>query len=395
MPAGKSSVKTIAINALNSNSGGGRSIRDSYLQLLNEQALRHRYVVLVAKGAELAFVSNPSIEIRELPAPYSKGIIAPLIYEFALERTLKNIDADVVLNLGDLIVNTKARQLYLFDWSYALDVHAKVWAGMTPIDRLTRKTKLWLLRRRIRQADVVVAQTAYIKSKLVEKFGLVDVRVIGNAPMLDGAPDGGQPGFDLPEGVRLVCPSVYYPHKNLEILLDLGDLIKARSLGYRIITTVNPGGQAARRFLEAIVERRLQDVVHNIGQVPPERMKVLYKQCHALLMPTLLESFSIVYPEAMLYGLLIFTSDMWFARSVCADAAQYFDPLNAESILRSLEDVFHNEESQHALLAAGRRRLASFPTWADNFSSYQSIIHELLDRSRSRRNPAPDASRHG
>lgn len=378
-------MKTVAINALNANSGGGRSIRDSYLKLLNERELRERYVVLAAKGADLAFVTNPNIAVMELPGAYSRTVMAPFVYRFVLGRLLDRIGADAVLNLGNLVIRTAARQLYVFQWAYALDVPEKVWLDMAPTDRLRRRAKLWLLRRCFHEADIVVAQTEHIGRMLVEKYRLADVRVIGNAPTLDDAPGGEREApFDLPAGVRLVYPCVYYPHKNLEILLDLGESIKARNLDYRLVTTVEPDGGAAGRFVEAIARRGLESIVRNIGQVRPSRMKALYRQCDALLMPSLLESFSIVYPEAMRHGLPIFTSDMWFARSVCGDAARYFDPFDAQDILRSVEEVFSDDAARRALADAGRRRLASFPSWPENFSRYQELLSELSTASPRR-----------
>ena len=40
-------MKPIVVNALNSNSGGGKSIRDSYLKILNEQELENRYIIII------------------------------------------------------------------------------------------------------------------------------------------------------------------------------------------------------------------------------------------------------------------------------------------------------------------------------------------------------------
>lgn len=371
-------MKTVAINALNSNSGGGKSIRDSFLRLLNEQPLEMRYVVIVPKGADLAFLSNPHIELLELPAFWSRGVLAPLVYRFVLGSVIEKVGAQVVLNLGDLVVMTKARQLYVFDWPYALDVHKKVWSGMSWGDWLSRKTKLALLRRDFARADIVVAQTAYIRDRLLEKYHLRDVRVIGNAPTIQHGIAG--EGFDLPAGVLLVSPSVYYPHKNLEVLLDLATLVQARGRDYRIVTTVSPVSSAARSFLDSIDRRGLRDMVINVGQVPHDRMAALYSQCDGLIMPTLLESFSIVYPEAMHHGLPIFTSDLWFAHSVCGEAAAYFDPFDAEDILRSLDRVYGDPSARDALIDAGRQQLAAFPSWPDNFASYQALIKQLLDQ---------------
>lgn len=376
-------MKTVAINALNSNSGGGKSIRDSFLRLLDEQELRERYVVIVAKGADLGFITNPNIEILEMPRLYGRAVMAPIVYRFVLGRVLERTGAGVVLNIGDLILNTRTRQIYLFDWPYALDVHRQVWAGMKFVDWLNRKTKLWLIRRDFHRPDIVIAQTGVVKNRLEELYGLSDVRVINNAVTIDPKAVDGDRDFSLPEGVRLVYPAVYYPHKNLEVLLGVASLIRDAGLPYRIVTTVDPDTAAARRFLDEIAERGLEDVICNIGQVPLDDMHGLYRQCDALLMPTLLESFSIVYLEAMHHGLPVFTSDMWFARSVCGEAARYFDPFDAADMLRAIEDVMPDPSAKEALVAAGRRQLASFPSWEENFATHRRFIGELLAEGRS------------
>lgn len=370
-------MKTVAINALNSNSGGGKSIRDSYLKLLNEVNLTERYVVITAKVVDLGFLNNPNIEVMVMPRFWSRALLAPLIYRFLLGRVLRRIGANVVLNMGDLIVHTDAKQIYIFDWSYALDVHPKVWEGMNFFDRLNRRVKLWLIKRDFTKPDIVIAQTDFIRGRLKELYGVHDVRVINNAVTINTNPGEVTLDFALPIGVRLVYPSVYYPHKNLEVLLDLAVAIKSSQLDYRIVTTVNPDTDAARRYLDSIAERGLQDVITNIGQVPLNQMHSLYKQCDALLMPTLLESFSIVYLEAMHHGLPVFTSDMWFAQAVCGDAAKYFDPFDAKDILRALEEVMPHPLVKRDLTEAGARRLASFPTWEENFATYQQYIDEL------------------
>lgn len=371
-------MKTVAINALNSNSGGGKSIRDSYLKLLNEEKLTERYVVITAKGADLSFLNNPNIEVMEMPRFWSRTLLAPLIYRFLLSEVLRSVGANAVLNMGDLIVHTDAKQIYIFDWPYALDVHPKVWGGMDFVDRLNRRVKLWLINRDFMRPDIVIAQTDFIRGRLKELYGVQDVRVITNAVTINTAPGEVMLDFALPKGVRLVYPSVYYPHKNLEVFLDLARLIKSSQLDYRIVTTVNPDTDAARRYLDSITELGLQGIITNIGQVPLNQMHSLYKQCDALLMPTLLESFSIVYLEAMHHGLPVFTSDMWFARAVCGDAAEYFDPFDAEDILRALEEVMPHPSVKRDLSEAGARRLASFPAWEENFATYQKYIGELL-----------------
>tara|TARA_R110000824_G_scaffold401149_3_gene611007 strand:- start:13571 stop:14494 length:924 start_codon:yes stop_codon:yes gene_type:complete len=303
--------------------------------------------------------------------------MAPLVYGFVLGRLIENWGADAVLNLGDLIIDTAVKQLYIFDWPYALEVHPEVWAGMTLRDWIVRRAKLWLLTRNFHRANIVVAQTGGIREMLIEKYRLRDVRVIGNAATVDEASSWSAVKFDLPDGVKLLSPSVYYPHKNLEVLLGVADAIRSRDLNYRIVVTINPDSKAAAKFLAEIWSRGLEGVICNVGQVSLASMPSLYKQCDAVIMPTLLESFSIVYLEAMHYRLPILTSDMWFSRSVCGNAAKYFDPFDAQEILSSVEEIFLDESKRSALVEAGVHRLETFPTWKENFETYQSTMAEL------------------
>lgn len=376
-------MKTVVVNALNSNSGGGKSIRDSLVGLLDATKLDARYIVIVAQDANLPTLSNPNLEIMRLPAFYSRKVMAPLTYRMALGRYIDRWGASVVLNLGDVIIRTRAKQIYVLDWPYVLDVHPRVWATMSARDRLIVSAKLMLHRLYFKEPSVLIAQTAEIRSMLVERFALPDVRVIGNAPTLDGHGEGEAFAGPLPQGLRLVCPSMYYPHKNLEVLLDVAEKTKGRGADYRIIVTVTPNSPAASRFVSAISERGLQDVLINVGQVPLAQMQSLYAQSHGLLLPTLLESFSIVYPEAMAHRLPIITSDLWFARAVCGDAASYCDPVDAADIVRAVDAAMGTEQARQRLAEAGTKRLASFPTWADNFAAFQAIIGELLGSSRS------------
>jgi glycosyltransferase involved in cell wall biosynthesis len=330
-------MKTVVINALNSNSGGGKSIRDSFVRLLDATPLDSRYVVFTAHDADLEPISNPNLKILRLPAFLGKKALAPFTYRVALGRYIDRCGASVVLNLCDVIIKTRAQQIYVLDWPYVLNVHEKVWSSMSPRDQIIVWSKLMLHRLFFKEPAVVIAQTDEIRSILIDRYGLVDVRVIGNAPTLVAESSSEQFDAPLPQGVRFVCPSMYYPHKNLEILLDVAQMIKERGTDYRIIVTVTPNTPAAARFVASISERQLQDVVVNVGQVPLGRMQSLYAQCQALVLPTLLESYSIVYPEAMAEGLPIVTSDLWFARAVCGEAASYCNPVDAVDILRAMD----------------------------------------------------------
>ena len=89
--------------------------------------------------------------------------------------------------------------------------------------------------------------------------------------------------------------------------------------------------------MRAIESQGLTDRILNLGPVDLEDLPNVYRASDALFLPTLLESFSGTYLEAMHYGLPILTTDLDFARNICRDAALYFDPENLDGIVNLLE----------------------------------------------------------
>tara|TARA_X000000950_G_scaffold229307_1_gene277113 strand:- start:15734 stop:16873 length:1140 start_codon:yes stop_codon:yes gene_type:complete len=376
----------VAINALNSNSGGGESIRNSYLKLLNKEKLSKKYFVIASKKSDINFINNENIKIIKMGMFASSSVFAPIVYDVILNKLLKKISADIVLNIGDLIIRTEVKQIYVFDWSYALEVHPKVWERMNAADWIRRKIKVFLIRKNLRRPNIVIAQTKYIAEKLQKTYELEDVRVLNNAVTLNASVKE-KVNYWLPAGKLLFYPSIYYPHKNIEIFIPLAKIIKEKNLDCKIITTVNPNTIAAKKFLKFIELMELKDTIINIGQVPSSEMSGIYKRIDALLMPTLLESFSIVYLEAMYHKVPILTSNMWFARSVCGNAAVYFDPLDENDIYNSIEKFLTNNTLRASLIKKGVARLSQFPTWDKTFTAINGFINESLSaNSLSRKN---------
>ena len=372
----------IAVNGINSKTGGGKSILHNYMTLLDKSILEDRYLLLTPDPSAFAWIRNDRIEIVGVPDWYGRTIASPFVYEFVLDRVLKRYRIDIMFNMGDLVVNTGVKQVYLFDWSYAIHPRGMVWVRMARRDWFIRKVKLFLLKRRIRRPTVTIAQTPVAKEALQMLYGLTNVKIVPNAVSLDNLDSDRDERFALPSGKRLLYLTYYYPNKNLEVLLPVARRIRELGRDYRIIITIAPSQhKKAERLLEEIRIQDLGAIIVNVGPVEMAHVPSLYRSCDGLLMPTLLESFSGTYVEAMFHGIPIFTSDLDFAKGVCGDAACYFDPHDAHDIVRKIDTVFDNITCSASLIEAGRRVLASLPDWSHAFKLYQEIIRDALPRA--------------
>ena len=97
----------------------------------------------------------------------------------------------------------------------------------------------------------------------------------------------------------------------------------------------------------------------------------------ALFIPTLVESFGLIYIEAMKYNCPILTSDRDFAHWICKDLAMYFDPLNEMSIV----DIFEKFVNGSHFLDFEKKvtdRLKLLPeSWEEVSLEYIEIFKKL------------------
>lgn len=376
-------MANILINGVNTKSGGGLSILSNYLKLLsidsNEKG--HNYLVLGASNVDLSCYSKDYIRIVNANSLVSSPYLAPFVYEYYLARYIKRNQIDVVFNMGDLIINTTCPQVYLFDWSYAVYPEHPIWKWMDVKSKVNRLVKLYYLKKRLFFKGFLLAQTKVMADKLLAIYGINNVKIVPNAVSIDNHISTLSKDFGLPNGINLLYLTHYYPHKNLEIFLPLAKKIKDQNLDIRIVITIDENQhKKAKELLKNIKTQNLDDIIINVGPVPMSHVPSLYKQCNGLLMPTLLESFSGTYVEAMYHEIPIFTSNIDFAKVVCGDAAFYFDPDNEDSIFDCLIKSFQNESMIKEKVSIGREILASMPDWPKTFSLFQENLFITIEK---------------
>jgi len=373
-------MANIFINGLNAKAGGGKSIFNNYLALLSQTKLSNKYFVLTPNIADYIKYENKNIVLIDIPNILKKTLMYPYVYSIYLNHLLKNYNTDVVFNLADIPIKTKIKQVFLFDWSYAVYPDSLVWEMMDLKSKLSRKTKLFFFKKYLKYIDLLLAQTKTMKNRLENIYRIENIQVVPNAVSLENLAKKSNHDFNLPSGIKLLYLTHYYPHKNLEIFISLAKKIKEENLPYKLVITIERGQhKAAKILLDKIENLALTDIIINVGPVEMKHVPSLYEQCDGLLMPTLLESFSGTYVEAMYHKIPIFTSNIDFAYGVCGEAATYFDPFDANEILNKIHSVFSNNNVKNKKTEIGSEILNSLPDWHKTFHMYNESI-ELLNK---------------
>ena len=175
---------------------------------------------------------------------------------------------------------------------------------------------------------------------------------------------------------RLLFLAAGYEHKNHIILPALVQELRSRGLNdqVQIFITIDPDASSYEYDLLSCLSP-YTDCVTNLGRVEPNQVPACYVAASALFMPTLVESFGLIYLEAMSHGCPILTSDRDFSRWICGDIAYYFDPLDPVFIADTLEK-FIKEGQDKEYKRISSQKLKDFP------SSWKTVARQYVDMLR-------------
>jgi glycosyltransferase involved in cell wall biosynthesis len=147
-------------------------------------------------------------------------------------------------------------------------------------------------------------------------------------------------------------------YKNLERLAEAHQLLRRThpDLGLVLAGKLDT---AAERNRERFAERGWSGIEFP-GWVSDGQLNWLYEHAEAYVFPSLMEGFGLPGLEAMLHGLPVVSSNATCLPEIYGDAAEYFDPTDAEAIATAIGEVVGSPARRAELVAAGTRRLERY-----------------------------------
>lgn len=179
---------------------------------------------------------------------------------------------------------------------------------------------------------------------------------------------------DKPKGFfRFVTISSYYPHKDLEIIPKIAKLLEEKGVNnIQFVTTLET--KDFDLYLSP------HPFIINIGPIPPDACPSLYQECDGMFLPTLVECFSASYPEAMIMGKPIVTTDLGFARSICDDSAVYYRATDAQSAMDCIIHLVSDVSLRERLVESGKLRLNQFDTPSNRAEKILSLCNKYKNK---------------
>jgi len=350
---------------------GGRAVALGLLEQIALDGRGHEWLALVPDDAGYRAIRGAAL--RASYRTVGHGALQAIAHG-AMVRELRSFRPDALVIFGSLAHRrAPCPQAVLIQNAWMVTRDPAVWRTLPARDRAYYAARAHFQRRALHRADLVLVQTPAMALQVHRVVGIPLAR-IGLVPhavdpqIHDPQQDHGpSPIPTTSHAFRAFCLARYFPHKNLEVLLRVADELERRGrTDIGIVTTIGEDqGAGARRFIAGLAGRRANTIV-NVGPVPMPSVPACYRSVDAMILPSLLESFSGTYTEAMAAGRPIVTSERDFARVVCADAALYVDPLDPTSIADTLCALADDPSLRARLADAGTRRLRRLAlSWRD------------------------------
>lgn len=372
----------VFVNATTLVVGGGVQVGISFIEHASKISSGENinFIFAVSRAIYESLSERLQNDARVVLIPVSPArIVNGYVSRLVLRDIEKRFKPDVVYSVGSpAYVRFSTKEVARFTDGWTTHPSRLAWSVLP----ISRRVRLWLKIQykwwHLRKVSHFEAQTETAAKGIMNRLSLKpeQMRVIPNAvsPVFNGMDFKGKCHLiNDAKVVQILTLAAPYPHKNLLIIPNIAAILKATSLAirWRFTVTLPSSSSFTKQFMKAVLKLKVEDCIENVGRVNLRDCPALYGKAHIVFVPSLLETFSVTYLEAMHMGCPIVTTDINFAHDTCGNAALYFDPLSASSAADAILRLVKDPKLRGQQVYNGKKRLQEFPK---PHEKYQKVI---------------------
>lgn len=370
--------KKILISVGNLHNGGGIQVATSFLHELSLMEISNHLSIDIVVSKEVAdcltrlctntsrFNSYEVINIYGLKAYFSK-----------LNSKIKKYDI-VFTVFGPNYLRVKAKkEIVGFAQLWILNFDNPISEKMSFFSKSVLRFKFFIQWLFFLRADHYVVELEHVKKRLMQSKDIdaEKVSVVYNTVSSLYLDESKWKSINIEKGTEEISLGIVtrdYPHKNIGILPEVGQVLESKyNLKVHFYTTLNELEWSAR-------DDFFKMYVSTVGSLSPDQCPSFYEQIDGVIFPSLLECFSATPLEAMVMTKPLFASDRGFVRDVCAEYAVYFDPLDANDIAHKIARYFNTGSNRTEHLEKAKNHALNFSSARSRAEKYLEVIQEQM-----------------
>lgn len=371
-------MKKVLINATNLHNGGGVQVASSFISELSNMAISDFDLhVWVSNEVD----KNISVERKEKFKSYR------ILNTFGLKGVISNRNLfdefDVVFTVfGPCYYPVNGISIVGFAQAWIIYPNNEAYDLFSGLEKLKIKAKFFIQKMFFTKADCLIVELEHVQQGLIQQHikNASNIEVVYNTvsniyyqqenwqsiPLLSKVENS-----DI---IKIGFLGRDYPHKNIDILPKVKIILeKEYNIDIQFYVTFNNEEWELK-------DKIFKKSINNVGSLNVAQCPNFYQKMDAIIFPSLLESFSITPLETMIMEKPLFTSDRNFVRDICQGYANYFDPLDAHSIAKSIYKYFASNDVtlRNEILKNAKEHAMAFSDATTRAKKYVKIIRNHL-----------------
>lgn len=364
-------MKKIAIDARMSGTSTGRYI-DKLIEYLAEIKPAYKIIILTKKD-RIDFMHSIAPKFEVVECPYKEFTFAE---QTGFLKQLKSLKLNLI-HFG------MVQQPIFLRGKNVTTMHdlTTVRFRNTGKNWLVFTIKQWIYKwvNRIvpRTSEAIITPTQYVKDD-VAKFAHINSRKITvtyeAADKINDAPELVE-GLD--EGDKFIMyVGQPFPHKNLGRLIQAFQILKQTHPELKLVLAGKKSVLYKQHQKDA--ERlEIPDVIFP-GFISEGQLRWLYEHTGAYVFPSLSEGFGLPGLEAMVHGAPVVSSNATCLPEVYGDAAEYFDPLSIDEMVKAVSKVVYSKQLADTLRELGSKQANKY-SWRHMADQTLEVYRSVLE----------------
>lgn len=369
-------IMLILFNCTTNNIGGGLKNSVQFIKYASTQTdLNVSFIFAVSEEVKM-MLNKMKIKVGSSIYVFKKPSTS-LSSRKKLKKLCNELAVDIVYTMaGPAYINFDCVHVmgisnpYLFQGTWKEKLYGKNF-----LQKLYLIFSLFMQRKYLKCANFFLFQTEFSRQAFLRKTSLPkkNTFVVPNA--FDTLFSNNEDNLPINTSlIKILAPSIGYSHKALDLLPKLSSFLSKLGVSHKFIVTEDQKSPMGTKIKNECHRWGAKNEFDLIGHLNYLDLVRCYKECHAVVLPSVLETFSATILEAFVSRRCLIINDQPFNREVAGNGALYFNIDDLEKSASKIKLFFDDGKKQQEKISSGLKQLQNF---FDHKNRFLKILETL------------------